>query len=244
MSSFTKWGISDEDRLRQDESTGSMLIILNEKQADQIRQMDSSIELGHTMEFVIKTPTYISPQLLGKYGIDDANYRGPIAQNRYFFSLTDKQAEAVMGDTLLAVKNYEPNPVRLFPHAPKYHPDWTVDNFGPIFIPKAGSTVKLDKKSIKFYERIINVYEENDFEVKNGQYYINGEASTEYTFKMNYYWMMGDNRHNSEDSRVWGFVPEDHIVGRPLFIWMALREGKVSKGINLSRLGLVNRHLK
>ena len=244
MGNFTKWGISDEDRLRQDESTQSMLVILNQEQAEKVKQMDTNIELGPTMEYAIKAPDGFSPQLLSKYGIDDANFRGRISENRFFFSLTDKQAKAVQQDTLLGIKNFEPNALRLFPHAPQYFPDWTVDNFGPIFIPKAGATVKLDSRSIKFYERIINVYEGNDLEFRNGKYIINGVESDSYTFKMNYYWMMGDNRHNSEDSRVWGFVPEDHIVGRPLFIWMALREGTLAKGINLSRLGLVSRHLK
>ena len=241
---FTKWGISDEDRLRIDKSSKSMLVILNEKQAQKIRQMDGANEVGPTMEYIVNTPANYGFQLFAKYGIDETNFRGQFANNSFFLSLTDKQAQAVQSDTIFTIKNYETNPIRLFPHAPKYYPNWTVDNFGPIYIPKAGATVKLDRKSIKFYERVINVYEGNDFEIKNGKYFINGEEATEYTFKMNYYWMMGDNRHNSEDSRVWGFVPEDHVVGRPLFIWMALREGTTSKGINLSRLGLVGRHLK
>jgi signal peptidase I len=110
----------------------------------------------------------------------------------------------------------------IFPHSPKY--PWNADNFGPLIMPKEGSTVQLSMDNLPLYERLISVYEENKLEKKDGKIFINGKEATSYTFKQDYYFMMGDNRHNSADSRFWGFVPEDHIVGKPVFIWMSIKK--------------------
>jgi signal peptidase I len=123
----------------------------------------------------------------------------------------------------------------LFPFDIRYN--WDIDNYGPIWIPAKDATIELTTENLPFYQRIIDIYEDNDLQIKDGEIYINGEKTNKYTFKMDYYWMMGDNRHNSLDSRYWGYVPEDHVVGKPVFIWFSSdSEKSFPKSIRWNRL--------
>jgi signal peptidase I len=139
--------------------------------------------------------------------------------------LTKEEATIVRNSNLTdslvrTFKTFKSYNTSFFPNDIKYN--WNEDNFGPIVLPKKGSKVKLNSNNLPLYKKIIREYEKNELTLLDNEIKINGISTKEYTFKQDYYWMMGDNRYRSEDSRSWGFVPEDHIVGKPVFIWMSI----------------------
>ncbi len=158
----------------------------------------------------------------------------------YSIPLINDNVEAIrkLGNVQSVEKDVKPQgqyDSEIFPHDARY--SWNLDNFGPLWIPKKGVTMKIDTSNIFFYERIITAYEGNELKIQGGDIYINGTKTDNYTFQMDYYWMMGDNRHDSLDSRFWGFVPEDHVVGAPRFVWLSLNKEKTFPfNIRLNRM--------
>jgi len=180
-------------------------------------------------------PNNFNPKKLADWGIGDTYSDQGYVKNSYHITEDQKAKLESIGFTTEYVPNSR-QPIKLFPHDPKIGANWSIDNYGPIWIPEEGASVKLTKSNLPLYRRIIDVYEDNDLEVKGDKIFINGVEADTYTFKQNYYWAMGDNRHNSEDSRMWGFVPHDHIVGKPLFIWFSTKNARMFDGIRFNRM--------
>ena len=182
---------------------------------------------GNTPDnFVVTTESKgLPPRLIGELGLRVSE----LLEAKKNMTLTLKEAELLrntsgIDSVIRRITSIKVPNESFFPNKIPY--DWNEDNFGPLLIPKKGMTVELTRSNLPLYKKVITDYESNELEMTPSDILINGTRSTSYTFKKDYYWMMGDNRHRSEDSRFWGFVPDDHIVGKPIFIWFSI------KGIN------------
>ncbi len=165
------------------------------------------------------------------YDVTDGFFYNNATNEFVASALTEETAQRLRNNPYITslerrVSPEEQKTASLFPNDRKKR--YNLDYFGPIYIPEEGKTVEITPESLPFYRRIIEVYEgsemgiDNTISLNGTQVLLNGEPFNSYTFKQNYYWMMGDNRHNSEDSRSWGYVPYNHVVGKPVFVWLSL----------------------
>ena len=228
---YSEKGLSTQKLLRYTDKEFERKFIINFTSQNQfekvMRYATNNPEKIKDNQFIITTSDEGVPQwIINGYRLDIKEISTKIRKANITDEIAAKLRKDSEVDSVVKVINPKGNKgINMFPQVTNL--SWNTDNYGPIYIPKKGTTVPLNMNSIPFYERIIDDYENNQLEVIGEHIFVNGKKSTSYTFKQDYYWMMGDNRQNSLDARSWGYVPFDHVVGKPVLIWFSINEGKI-----------------
>ena len=228
---YSEKGLSTQKLLRYTDKEFERKFIINFTSQNQfekvMRYATNNPEKIKDNQFIITTSDEGVPQwIINGYRLDIKEISTKIRKANITDEIAAKLRKDSEVDSVVKVINPKGNKGNnMFPQTTNL--SWNTDNYGPIYIPKKGTTVPLNMNSIPFYERIIGDYENNELEVIGEHIFVNGKKSTSYTFKQDYYWMMGDNRQNSLDARSWGYVPFDHVVGKPVLIWFSINEGKI-----------------
>ena len=228
---YSEKGLSTQKLLRYTDKEFERKFIINFTSQNQfekvMRYATNNPEKIKDNQFIITTSDEGVPQwIINGYRLDIKEISTKIRKANITDEIAAKLRKDSEVDSIVKVINPKGNKGNnIFPQATNL--SWNTDNYGPIYIPKKGTTVPLNMNSIPFYKRIIGDYENNQLEVIGEHIFVNGKKSTSYTFKQDYYWMMGDNRQNSLDARSWGYVPFDHVVGKPVLIWFSINEGKI-----------------